>query len=451
MLGLGLMFGGFVYLSGPSSSVLESTGSAVAHRINWAQIMLWKLPQGFQFSLTGLLLIAIFTSRLAFGIATLPLALPGRHGLQSDDFGSWRRLLLLIWFLVGIVFLPVALLSFITTGVPFLLTSRLPSYVQSDWFSRLSPIIGGMVILGIALCIAGRDGRQAVRNSIRLPGLKWPLLALAFPIAVDVVISTGQYVLDRSQWAVHEFGKFAPPQFQSYFDVPSIWLLLLFFGAFFEELVFRGLLQPRFIHRYGLYRGIFLVGIAWAAFHFFPDFSFSRSTDWQVLSDLAYRLFMCLALSFVLAWLTLRSGSVVPAAIAHTFFNMLVVSPLGPPFAGKGMLRVALWTTLAYVLFRYRAAPAEAKLGTRSRLCEALKHGFSPEQILQFRMLLAVDRSRKMRARDDLVQPDYAAGHSSRDIPQRQGTGRENRSIRSNFKAPRAAFRLDRYRGFDLR
>jgi membrane protease YdiL (CAAX protease family) len=364
ILGLGLMCGGLAYLSGPSSSVLESTSSAVGHRINWAQMMLWKLPQGFQFSLTGLLLIAIFTSRLAFGIATLPLALPGRHGLQSDDFGSWRRLLLLMWFLMGIVFLPVALLSFITTGVPFLLTSRLPSYVQSDWFSRLSPIIGGMVILGIALCMAGPDGRQAVRNSIRLPGLKWPLLALAFPIAIDVVISTGQYVLDRSQWAAREFGKFAPPQFQSYFDVPSIWLLLLFFGAFFEELVFRALLQPRFIHRYGLYRGIFLVGIVWAAFHFFPDFSFSRSTDWEVLSHLGYRLFMCLALSFVLAWLTLRSGSVVPAAIAHTFFNILVVSPLGPPFAGKGMLRVALWTALAYVLFRYRAAPAKAKLGT---------------------------------------------------------------------------------------
>jgi len=50
----------------------------------------------------------------------------------------------------------------------------------------------------------------------------------------------------------------------------------------------------------------------------------------------------------------------------------------------------------------------------------------------------------------DLVQPDYAAGHSSRNISQRQGTGRENRSIRANFKQPRAALRLDRHRGFDL-
>jgi hypothetical protein len=51
----------------------------------------------------------------------------------------------------------------------------------------------------------------------------------------------------------------------------------------------------------------------------------------------------------------------------------------------------------------------------------------------------------------DLVQPDYAAGHSPRDISQRQGTGRENRSIRLNLKPPRAAFSLDRQRGFDLR
>jgi len=91
MAGLGLMFSRLVYLSGPSSSVLESTGSIVTHRIHWAQTMLWKLA-GFQFSLTGLLLIAIFTSRLALGIATLPLALPGRHALQAEDFGSWRRL-----------------------------------------------------------------------------------------------------------------------------------------------------------------------------------------------------------------------------------------------------------------------------------------------------------------------------------------------------------------------
>jgi membrane protease YdiL (CAAX protease family) len=359
MAGLGLGFGRLIFLSGPSPSVLESSGSMLTHRIHWAQAMLWKLP-GFQFSFIGLLLIAIFTSRLAFGIATLPLALPGRHTLQAEDFASWRRLQALIWFLVSLVFLPGTLLAFLIFGVPLFLTSQLPSFVQSDWFQRLSPAMEVMGVLGIALCIMGREGRETVRSSIRLPDLKWPLLALAFPTGIDVFISAGQYLLDRAQWAAHDFGKFEPPQFGSYFNVPGIWFLLLFFAAFFEEVIFRGLLQTRFIHRYGLYRGIFLVGIVWAAFHFFSDFSFSRSTDQEALIKLGYRMFMCLALNFALAWLTLRSESVVPAAIAHTLYNVLISSPLGPPFGGKDVLRIALWAALAYLLFRCWPVRSEA-------------------------------------------------------------------------------------------
>jgi hypothetical protein len=51
------------------------------------------------------------------------------------------------------------------------------------------------------------------------------LLALVFPIGIDVFISAGQYIVDRAQRAANDFGKFAPPQFRSYFHVPDIWLL----------------------------------------------------------------------------------------------------------------------------------------------------------------------------------------------------------------------------------
>jgi membrane protease YdiL (CAAX protease family) len=330
------------------------------------QGMLWNLPQAFQFSLIGLLLIAIFTSRLAFGIATLPLALPERHGLQSEDFGSWRRLQMLLWFLVSFTFFTSTLLSFVTIGIPFLRMSRLPFYVQSAWFWRVAPIAEVAVVFGITLCIMGREGRQTVRSSIRLPTLRWSLLALAFPTGIDLLISTGQYVVDRAHWAAHDFGRFEPPQFGSYFGVPDIWFLLLFFAALFEEIIFRGLLQPRFIHRYGLYRGIFLVGIVWAAFHFFSDFSFSHFTNAEVFLKVESRLFMCVTLSFVLAWLTLRSGSVFPAAIAHTVYNTLVFSAFGLPFTGKSTLRIASWAVLAYILFRYWSVPKELKIETVS-------------------------------------------------------------------------------------
>jgi len=159
LAGVGLMLGRLVYLSGPSSSVLESTPNVVADRIHWAQTILWELP-GFQFSLVGVLLIAIFTSRLAFGISTLPLALPRS---QTEAPESWRRVQLLVWFLVSMVFLPLVLLSFLTIGIPLIATSRPPSFINSDWFTRLSSPIEGAVVLGIALWIMGKDGRATAR------------------------------------------------------------------------------------------------------------------------------------------------------------------------------------------------------------------------------------------------------------------------------------------------
>lgn len=129
-------------------------------------------------------------------------------------------------------------------------------------------------------------------------------------------------------------------------------------------MIFRGLLQRRFVQRYGIYRGIFLVGIVWAAFHFVSDVFFSRLTESDVLLKLAWRILFCLAFSYVLGWLTLRFGSILPAAIAHTYYNVLVMSGFGPPFIGKDTVLVALWGILAWVLFRYWPVQAEGVLET---------------------------------------------------------------------------------------
>ena len=62
---------------------------------------------------------------------------------------------------------------------------------------------------------------------------------------------------------------------------------------------------------------------------------------------------MGITLSFVLGWLTLETGSILAAALAHTFYNVLIVSDLGPPFHGKDWLRLGLWAALGWALFRY--------------------------------------------------------------------------------------------------
>src|SRR5207247_2551200 len=246
LLGLGLMLARVLYLGAAPSSVLESASSVFGHRLRWAEATLWKLPEGFQFTLLGLVLIAIFTSRMIFGIASLPVTLQNA-GILEESSTAWRRLQIVIFVLIGPLFLVSALLSF------------------------------------------------------------------TFSVGTAVLSSTGHFVVDRQLWVAHGLGKIPEPEIGAYWDIPDLHFLLLFFGAFFEEIIFRGLLQKRFIQRCGMYRGIFFVGIVWAAFHFFSDFSFMRATDLMVLEHLGTRLFMCETLSFVLGWLTLRSKSVIPA------------------------------------------------------------------------------------------------------------------------------------------
>jgi membrane protease YdiL (CAAX protease family) len=231
------------------------------------------------------------------------------------------------------------------------LTPHASAILESSWFSWTASYAETIIFSVIVFWIVGKAGTEIIRSSIRASEAKYLFLAAAFSIGIGVLISTGQYVLDRSHWAATQFGNSAPPQIWLYFNFPDPLLFLMFFSALFEEVVFRGLVQTFFVRRYGQYRGIFLTGIVWAAFHFNSD-ALLHPNELGALSQLGFRLAMCLALGFVLSWLTLRSGSVLPAAIAHTFYNILV-SNFGLAFPGKSMVWVALWAVLACILFRY--------------------------------------------------------------------------------------------------
>ena len=81
-------------------------------------------------------------------------------------------------------------------------------------------------------------------------------------------------------------------------------------------------------------------------------------------------MFTCLVLGFVFSWLTLRSGSVLPAAIAHTLFNVLVFADFGPNFYGKDWVRLVLWVLAAYALFRYWPVKEEDEPGAVATIVE---------------------------------------------------------------------------------
>lgn len=351
-IGLGLMFGRVFYLSAPPTSVLESMGNLAGDRFRLAGELLWRCPEGFQITLFGLLLVGIFLSRMAFGVSSLPVKLLSARSSEAG-LSEWRRLQVVIFVLVGPLFLVSSVLTFVCIGIPFYVLGVTPHCVQGIWFSRLASVAHVAAACGVILWTMGKENRRTIAESIRMPDRTGMFLAMAFPVGIGMLISAGNFLIDRAWWAAREFGRLSPPQIKSYFEAPDTYLLLLVFGAFFEEIVFRGLLQGRFVQRYGMYRGMFFVGVVWSAFHFYSDFSFSPVTDLIVLERIGTRLFTCVILSFVFGWLTLRSKSVIPSTVAHAFYNILIFAGFGMPFSGKGAVRLGLWAVLAYALFRY--------------------------------------------------------------------------------------------------
>ena len=350
--GSGLILAQIFWFARPVTSVLQSTHHIAqnAKSLDWAR---WVSLPGFFFCFAGLVLVATYTSRLAFGIARLPFSLPYSPSREATDSVAWRRVEWVVWVLIGPLILVSVVLGFLTIGPSLIFWSRMSAYVQTVWFNRLSTVAEGAAALGVLLWIMGKENRQVIWSMTRLPEPLYAALGLSFPVGIAALIAAAQYLLARAQWAVHGFGRDVPPALGSFFDLPDPWFYLSILPAFFEEVIFRGLLQRRFIQRYGIHRGIFLVGIVWAAFHFHSDVSFSRATITGVLTILGSRVAMCLVLNYVLGWLTLRFSSVIPAALAHGFYNVLVFSEFDPPFPGKAALRLGLWAVLACALFRY--------------------------------------------------------------------------------------------------
>jgi hypothetical protein len=73
---------------------------------------------------------------------------------------------------------------------------------------------------------------------------------------------------------------------------------------------------------------------------------------------LANKISLCLVLNYVFSWLTLRQG-LIPAAIAHTVWNILATVQNDSSDGWEVEVRVELAAAIAYVLFRFWPVGAE--------------------------------------------------------------------------------------------
>jgi membrane protease YdiL (CAAX protease family) len=350
----------------PAKSVFEQSASHTGWRAFVETAV--NLGPGIQFASAGLVLVAIFFVLLLRGSATAPIGLADTSpSFQAGSENDHHRTMIFVWSMICL--LPLTEL----VDYAFMLAvwgHSLLRYLDVQPTAWVTTLVAALSLLSLVLLAMGKDGRKSLRRSLRLSEIKYPLLAIFFPAAIASVWPLLNYVHDRILWASYQWGRFEPPTLSAYFGAATIALLRYFLLALPEEIAWRGYLQPRFIRRYGLMRGIFLVGVVWGAFHFSGDFALYHSWT-HTTTHLVSRVSGTIFLSCPFAWLTLKSRSILPATIAHAVYNMTVVGGV-ILIVNPWWLGPLLWGGLGYVLFRFDPPGAE-------ETTEPIK-GVAPEQ-----------------------------------------------------------------------
>ncbi len=281
-----------------------------------------NLGPASKFAACSFALVAIFAALLIWGRAALPVRLHvSPIGIPEDNN---RAVMQFVWIMIclpplvrileGLLLLPLVLAPSVSAG-------HLPV-----WVTPVSNTVSALLLLLLVLLASGHCWRETLQRSFHMPPMKDLGLGALIPAALALLWPLFWLVHDRILWSAHHWGSRPEPLPASYFAIPAAASLWYFPPALVEEIAWRGYLQPRFIERYGLWRGIFFIGIVWGAFHLSGDFTF-RMTTGDVFFHLFSRPLGTVAESYALAWLTIRSRSVLPAALAHGVFNIFVADP----------------------------------------------------------------------------------------------------------------------------
>jgi membrane protease YdiL (CAAX protease family) len=293
-------------------------------------------------------------------------------------------------------------------GIPWIAILVIYLTVRTEDLIKLNTI--AILIFGITPALANvatrlitKEGwknhwlRPNIKNSWRFYLAAWllPLLAvivgggiffLLFPQSFDTGFSEVRETFANSPYlATH-------PWVGVLITALKNMLIGLILGVFYfgEEFGWRAYLLPKLMGRFtgaepgsasaGARKAALLVGVIWGVWHWPGQFlSMKLDPTMPLLLPLVFLTSTC-ALSVLLCWVTLRSGSIWPASIGHGVINQISVLPkllmkgpamllLGP--GSSGLIGGLGYLVLALVLLLSRRAFTGEKKRTRSEMTQA--------------------------------------------------------------------------------
>lgn len=108
-------------------------------------------------------------------------------------------------------------------------------------------------------------------------------------------------------------------------------------AAIGEEFGWRGVLQHHMIERFGFLKGVALLGFVWAIWHAPMNFAGYNFPEAPILGALVLFPIELIAVSFIMAWLTLRARSFWPAVLLHGSVNGIAEGVMSSIKLGAGL------------------------------------------------------------------------------------------------------------------
>lgn len=234
--------------------------------------------------------------------APVVLEPPARLPARREPFWNYFDLLLMLGFVCA------GLLGIVVIGAVF--TSISPA-LRSDPMPLVLPlqlVFYAVIYAGFAVIFRLRYGMPV------LPSLAWrrtsfhPLFAALAGLILALGLAFGASLLHTPQ---------VPSPIEKLVNSPFSLLLFavtaVVIAPFFEELLFRGFVQPLLSRTFGMVAGVLITAAFFGALHA-PEYSWA----WQ------YALVVSLA-GVVFGWVRARTGSIVPGVVMHGFYNLAFV------------------------------------------------------------------------------------------------------------------------------
>lgn len=149
------------------------------------------------------------------------------------------------------------------------------------------------------------------------PGkIKYLALGLALPIVYASLIYSVVWLTG--------LGEFVPISTGKIILFATLGMVMACLAALGEEIGWRGFLLPELLKITSFTKASFIIGIIWAVWHFPAMIYTDYNNRTPIIFQLIIFTIMVIGLSFISAWLRLKSGSLWPVVLWHGSHNVFI-------------------------------------------------------------------------------------------------------------------------------